>query len=346
MTNFPLRFGVIGAGRIGKIHAENLATRVPGAQVAAIADINLPAAQEVADCLHIDQVVSDYRAILDDPAIDAVAICSPTDTHAQMIVAAARARKHVFCEKPIDYDLLKVDQALEAVEQAGVKLQIGFNRRFDPNFSHVHSMVAEGKIGTPHILRITSRDPAPPPIEYVQASGGIFLDMTIHDFDMARFLMGCEVSEIYASGSVLVDPRIGSAGDIDTALIVLQFENGAIGAIDNSRQAVYGYDQRVEVFGSKGMVAANNNTSDNDVYADAEGVHSARPLYFFLERYKESFIEELRQFVACVQGDLPPAVTGLDGRIPVQMGIAARKSYLEKRPVKVFASEPISTDRA
>jgi len=191
MNHNMLRFGVIGAGRIGKIHAEVLATRLAGAQVAAIADVNLPAAQEAAARLHVPSAVADYHAILSDPSIDAVAICSSTDTHARLIVEAAQARKHIFCEKPIDYDLAKIDQALGAVEKAGVKLQIGFNRRFDPNFRKVREMVAEGKIGKPHILRITSRDPAPPPIEYVKVSGGIFLDMTIHDFDMARYLMGC-----------------------------------------------------------------------------------------------------------------------------------------------------------
>ena len=336
MNHNMLRFGVIGAGRIGKIHAEVLATRLAGAQVAAIADVNLPAAQEAAARLHVPSAVADYHAILSDPSIDAVAICSSTDTHARLIVEAAQARKHIFCEKPIDYDLAKIDQALEAVEKAGVKLQIGFNRRFDPNFRKVREMVAEGKIGKPHILRITSRDPAPPPIEYVKVSGGIFLDMTIHDFDMARYLMGCEVVEVYVAGGVLVDAKIGEAGDIDTALIVLHFENGAVGSIDNSSQAVYGYDQRVEVFGSGGMVAANNNTPDNDVYANADGVHSAKPLYFFLERYMDSFIEEMRQFVASLQTGATPPVTGLDGRIPVLMGMAAKKSYQERRPVRVF----------
>jgi len=331
-----LRFGVIGAGRIGKIHAENLAYRIPGACVTAIADINLPAAKETANRLQIPNALEDYHAILTDPSIDAIAICSSTDTHARLVIEAAIAGKHIFCEKPIDHDLEKIDDALQAVEKAGVKLQVGFNRRYDPNFHKIYSMVAEGKIGSPHILRITSRDPAPPPMEYIRVSGGIFLDMTCHDFDMARYLMGCEVEEIFVAGSVMVDTEIGKAGDIDTAIIVLRFENGAVGSIDNSRQAVYGYDQRVEIFGSGGMLAANNNTPDNSVYSNADGVHSAKPLYFFLERYMESFIAEMNQFVACLQNDTPPSVTGIDGRIAVLMGIAAKKSYLEKRPVRVF----------
>jgi myo-inositol 2-dehydrogenase / D-chiro-inositol 1-dehydrogenase len=336
MNDNTIQFGVIGAGRMGKIHAENLETRIPGTRVAAISDINLPAAQETANRLKIPLAIADYQAVLEDPEIDAIAICSSTDTHVRIIISAALAGKHIFCEKPIHHELALIDQALEAVERAGVKLQIGFNRRFDPNFMKIHAMVGEGKIGKPHILRITSRDPAPPPIEYIQVSGGIFLDMTIHDFDMARYLMGCEVEQIYVAGSTLVDPEISKAGDIDTALTVLHFENGAIGTIDNSRKAVYGYDQRVEVFGSEGMIAANNNAPDNDIYANADGIHSSKPLYFFLERYKESYIEEMRQFAACILSGTQPLVTGYDGRISVLMGIAAKRSYLEKRPIKVF----------
>ena len=334
-TKNNLRFGVIGAGRIGKIHAENLATRIPGVQVAAIADVDLKAAQELAARLHVPVALDDYLAILSDPTIDAVAICSSTDTHARIIIEAAQAGRHIFCEKPIDHDLSKIDAALEAVEKAGVKLQIGFNRRFDPNFRKVRAMVAEGKIGDPHILRITSRDPAPPPVSYVKVSGGMFLDMTIHDFDMARYLCGSEVEEVYVAAGVMVDPGIGEAGDVDTAVITLRFANGAIGTIDNSRKAIYGYDQRVEVFGSGGMVQAHNNTPDNDVYFSADGVQSAKPLYFFLERYMASFIAELKDFVQSIRDDTIPPVTGIDGRIPVVIGMAAKKSYLEHRPVKL-----------
>jgi len=331
----PVCIGVIGAGRIGKIHAENLATRIPGARVAAIADPVLAAAEETAARLHIPVVASDYHAILEAPDIDAVAICSSTDTHARIIIEAADAGKHIFCEKPIAYDLAKIDQALQAVEKAGVNLQIGFNRRFDPNFRRVRQMIAEGKVGEVHILRITSRDPAPPPIEYVKVSGGMFYDMTIHDFDMARFLTGSEVEEVYAEAAVRVDPHIGEAGDIDTAVVTLRFANGAIGTIDNSRKAVYGYDQRVEVFGSGGMIAVTNNTPDTHVYSNAEGVHSAKPLYFFLERYMESFITEMKDFLSCVQQGCQASVTGLDGRAPVVMAKAATLSYKERRPVKL-----------
>jgi myo-inositol 2-dehydrogenase/D-chiro-inositol 1-dehydrogenase len=334
----PIRVGVIGAGRIGKIHAENLALRIPGATVAAIADVNLKAAEGLADALRAPVAVADYPEVLQDPTLDAVAICSSTDTHAHLIIASALAGKHIFCEKPIDFDLARIDQALEAVRKAGVKLQIGFNRRFDPNFRKVRELVAAGKIGEPHILRITSRDPQPPPIAYVRVSGGIFLDMTIHDFDMARYLIGSEVEEIYAAGSVLVDPRIGEAGDLDTAIITLRFKNGVIAAIDNSRQAVYGYDQRVEVFGSRGMVAVSNCTPDNVVYSNGEAVQTAKPLYFFLERYADSFLAEMKAFIESIQTDTAPPVAGADGRMTTVMGLAARNSYLEQRPVRLAES--------
>lgn len=334
-TSESLTFGVIGAGRIGKIHAANLAGAIPGARLGAVADVDLQAAQALAEQHHVSSVSRDYRELLANPELDAVAICSATDTHSQFIQEAAQAGKHIFCEKPIDFDLTRIDAALQAVEQAGVKFQVGFNRRFDPNFRKVRDLVAAGKIGQPHLLRITSRDPAPPPLEYVKSSGGIFLDMTIHDFDMARFLMGSEAIEVFAAGAVLVDPRIGEVGDKDTALITLRFENGAIGAIDNSRQAVYGYDQRVEVFGSGGMAATGNQTPDRHSYSNAEGVHGPLPLYFFLERYMESYRAEVQAFADSVLHDRTPEVTGEDGRIPVVMGLAARKSAEENRPVQL-----------
>ena len=328
-----IQVGVIGAGRIGALHVRHLATRIPGATVAAIADINVEAAQATAAQWRIPTISADYSELLAHPDIDAVAICSSTDTHAQIIQEAAAAGKHIFCEKPIDFDLDKIDRALAAVAAAGVKLQIGFNRRFDANFRQVYDLVRAGRIGTPHILRITSRDPAPPPLSYLKVSGGIFLDMTIHDFDMARYLMGSEAEEIFAAGGVMVDPQIGGVGDIDTAVITLRFANGAIGAIDNSRRAVYGYDQRVEVFGSAGMVTVANNTPDTHVYSNADGVHAAKPLYFFLERYSDSFVAEMSAFVESIRQDTTPTVTGQDGRIPVVMALAAKKSYQENRPV-------------
>ncbi|GMR10278.1 MAG: inositol 2-dehydrogenase [Anaerolineae bacterium] len=335
-----LNVGLVGAGRIGRIHAENLANRIPNARLAAVADIDLEAAQSLAAHLNIETAVSDYTQLLDQKDLQAVVISSATDTHAQIIKEAASAGKHIFCEKPLDFELSRIDDALEAVEAAGVKLQVGFNRRFDPNFRKVREMAAEGKIGEPQILRITSRDPEPPPLEYVKASGGIFLDMTIHDFDMARYITGSEVEEVYVIGAVMIDPKIGEAGDLDTVIITLRFESGVIGTIDNSRKAVYGYDQRVELFGSEGMISTDNETPDRHSYSNADGVQKPLPLYFFLERYTESYLREMRSFVDSVQNGTPPEVTGADGRAPVAIGLAARKSYEENRPVAIQEITP------
>ncbi len=331
----PINVGVIGVGRIGKLHAENLAYRIPAASILAVADIQEDAARQAAARLNIPAACADYHDILSNRDIDAVIICSATDTHAKIIEEAAAARKHIFCEKPIDLDLKRIDQALAAVKKAGVKLQVGFNRRYDSNFRQVHDTVKAGKIGEPHLLRITSRDPAPPPLSYVKVSGGIFLDMTIHDFDMARYLVGSEVTELFAAGGVLVDPEIGKAGDIDTAVTTLRFENGAIGVIDNSRKAVYGYDQRAEVFGSGGAIASGNNAPYNALLSDATGVHGPLPLYFFLERYNDSYVAEMREFIDCIKNNAAPTVTGVDARKATVIGLAARKSSQENHVVKI-----------
>lgn len=335
MSSERINFGIIGAGRIGKVHAETLAFRLPEARVMAIADVRREAAQAVADRCGIPVVAESADEILADPRIRAVLICSSTDTHAELIVRAAQAGKQIFCEKPIAHDLSQIDCALAAVKAAGVKLQIGFNRRFDANFARVRSAVVRGEIGTPRLLHIISRDPSPPPISYVRVSGGMFMDMTIHDFDMARFLTGDEVEEIYTAGGVMVDPEIGDAGDLDTALIVLRFRNGVIGTIDNSRQAAYGYDQRVEILGSKGKIATENCYPNEAVISTGTHVGRDLPLNFFMDRYIESFACELRCFVDALREDRPTAVTGMDGRIPVVMGLAARKSYDEHRPVRL-----------
>jgi len=330
-----IQIGLIGAGRIGRVHTETVANCIPDANILAVADVFEEAAQKCAADFRIPSFYKDHHEILENSDIEAVLICSSTDTHAQFIKEAAEAGKHIFCEKPIDHNLQKIDRALEAVEKAGVKLQIGFNRRFDPSFKRVRDAVSAGEIGTPHLVRITSRDPEPPPLDYIKISGGIFLDMTIHDFDMARYLIDSEVDEIYATGGVMVDPAIGEAGDIDTAVIVLRYANGAIGVIDNSRKAIYGYDQRVEVFGSGGGIVVSNQTPDLAVLSDADGVHSSKPLHFIIERYTESYVAEMQEFIDSVREDKTPSVTGLDGRIPVVMGLAAWKSYRENRPVKL-----------
>jgi myo-inositol 2-dehydrogenase/D-chiro-inositol 1-dehydrogenase len=330
-----VKVGVIGAGRIGRLHLENLAHRIPQAEVVAVSDVSIAAAESCAVDLGIGRVEKDYRALLADRDIEAVLICSSTNTHAEMIIEAAARKKHVFCEKPIALDLPTIDRALAAVKASGVKLQIGFNRRFDSNHLRLAKLIREGKIGDVHILRITSRDPAPPPMEYVKVSGGIFLDMMIHDFDLARYLLGSEVEEVFTMGAVRVEPAIGKAGDLDTAVVSLRFANGAIGTIDNSRKAVYGYDQRVEVFGSKGMLQGENKTPTNTLVSGAEGIVADLPLYFFLERYADSFVLEMSEFVKCIVEGGEPSVSGIDGRLSVGIGMAARRSHDEHRPVKV-----------
>lgn len=335
-----LNVGIIGAGRIGRVHAETLAFRIPEARVASITDIRREAAEAAAASFGIPAVAGSAEELLASPEVEAVIICSSTDTHADLIVRAAKAGKHVFCEKPVDHSLEKIDRALEAAARAGVKLQVGFNRRFDANFARVRRAVVEGEIGTPHLMHIISRDPAPPPAEYAAASGGMFLDMTIHDFDMARFLTGDEVEEVYTAAGVMIDPEIGRAGDVDTALIVLRFRGGAIGTIDNSRKAVYGYDQRVEILGSRGSIATANCYPNEAVVSTATEIRRDLPLNFFMDRYTESFVEELRAFVRAVVDDTEPLVGGADGRVPVVMALAARKSYEENRPVRLAEVGP------
>lgn len=330
-----LNIGVIGAGRIGKVHAENLVTRVPNVEVLAIADVAEQVVLEAARRLHIPKATVNYREILANPDIQAVVICSATDTHSQIIIEAAQAGKHIFCEKPIDFDLGRIDKVLGAVEKAKVKLQIGFNRRFDANYARVKQAIVSGEIGDLHLLHIISRDPAPPPISYIKVSGGIFLDMSIHDLDMARFLTGSEATEIYTVAGVKVDPAIGEAGDVDTAVIVMKFANGVTVTIDNSRQAVYGYDQRVEAFGSGGAITTDNIYPNMATISTAQSIHRDLPLNFFMQRYTESYVNEMQAFVDAVVNDKPVPVTGNDGRVPVVMGLTARKSHDEKRPVRL-----------
>lgn len=330
-----LNIGIIGAGRIGKVHMQSITYNVPTARVLGITDVFKDGLQELADKYGIEKVYSDYKEMLSDKDIDAVLVCSSTDTHADISIEAAQAGKHVFCEKPVDLTPEKVKAVIDAVEKAGVKLQVGFNRRFDHNFAHVRSLINEGKVGNLELIKITSRDPEPPPAEYAAVSGGMFLDMTIHDFDMARFLAGADVTEVYASATCLVDPAIGEAGDVDTAIINLKFENGALGVIDNSRRAAYGYDQRIEVFGSLGAAMASNDTPTNVTVMNSEGVTTDKPLYFFLERYMQSFRDEMVQFVDAVLNDKPTPTTGLDGLNSILVALAAKKSVKEGRPVKI-----------
>ena len=323
--------GVIGAGRIGKLHSVNL-LKMPEAYLKMITD---PYMDEAWAENHGLKVSPDLETILSDDEIEGVLILSPSNLHADQIMQAAKARKHIFCEKPIALDPDIIINVLNVVEEQGVKLQVGFNRRFDPDFKRLKQAVDCGKIGRLYFIKITSRDPAPPPLEYIQSSGGIFLDMTIHDFDMVRYLSGSDVYEVYAAGAVLIDQVFADAGDVDTAVTTLKLKSGALAVIDNSRQAVYGYDQRIEVFGSKGSITAENNTATRTILTVSEGVISDKPLDFFLERYRESYRVEIQEFVRAIREDLETPVSGIDGLKPILIGRAAQRSLDEGKPIKV-----------
>jgi myo-inositol 2-dehydrogenase/D-chiro-inositol 1-dehydrogenase len=327
-----LEIAVIGAGRIGQIHARNVA-RHPGAHLRWITDVNRTAAEALAKELGAD-VAADAAQAIGDKAVNAVVICSPTDTHAELIEAAAKAGKAIFCEKPIDLSLERVDRCLDTVRKARVTMMIGFNRRFDTSFAAVHAGIRSGKIGTLETLIITSRDPGPPPIGYIKQSGGLFRDMMIHDFDLARWMLGEAPTEVYAVASNLVDPEIGKVGDIDTAMVVLKTKSGCIAQISNSRRAVYGYDQRVEAFGSKGMLQAGNQTATTVTFSGEPGVTGDKPLHFFLERYAEAYRAELQHFVDCCLGKAKPATSIEDGRNAIALAEAAVQSLKTGQPVK------------
>jgi myo-inositol 2-dehydrogenase/D-chiro-inositol 1-dehydrogenase len=327
-----LRFAQFGAGRIGAIHAANLAI-LPQAQLLHVVDVNGDAARGLAT-RHGAQV-SDVGTALRDPNVDAVIIASSTDTHADLAIAAARAGKAIFCEKPIDLSLRRVDACLAAVKKAGVPMFVGFNRRFDPSFSALHARIRGGAVGNVEQVIITSRDPGLPPISYIKVSGGQFRDMTIHDFDMARWLLGEEPVELFAYGSCLVDPAVAKAGDTDSAMILLKTASGRLCHINNSRRATYGYDQRIEVHGSKGRLMAGNRTATTVELADDVGVGTDKPLHFFLERYAEAYRTELAAFVDAVVAKKPLPVTAEDGRQAIVLAEAAVKSLKTGRAVKI-----------
>lgn len=332
-----LNIGIIGAGRIGKVHLESISYHVKNATVTAMADPFMnEETEKLIKSYGVSKVTKDYKDILNDKDIDAVLVCSSTDTHAAISIEAINAGKHVFCEKPVDHSIEKIQAVADALkEHPNIKFQVGFNRRFDHNFAAIRKAYDDGKIGEAHILKITSRDPEPPNPAYIKVSGGIFLDMTIHDFDMACFLTDSDVEELYVNSAVLVDPAIGEQGDVDTAIITMKMANGALAVIDNSRKAAYGYDQRAELFGSKGMVATSNDTVSSAVISNADGVTGEKPLFFFLERYMGSFSEEMRQFTEAVINDTEVPVGIHAGLQSVKIGLAARKSVEEHRPVKI-----------
>lgn len=331
-----ITLGLFGAGRIGRLHAENIMNNFRNVRIKTLADVFMNDDMECwAKSIGIEQCTKEPEDIFSDAEINAILICSSSDTHAEFIIRACSAGKDIFCEKPIDHDIDRILEALDAVKKSGVKLQVGFVRRFDHNHRKVFETVRDGKIGDPHIIKIVSRDPAPPPIEYLKRSGGLFYDQSIHDLDMARFLSGSEVDEVYAAANVLVDEEIGNIGDVDTALITLKMRNGALALIDNSRKAVYGYDQRSEVFGSKGCIMAENDVPNTTKLSTEDGVISEKPPWFFLERYNKAFIEEIKNFIDMLINDTEPEVTGHDGLVSVYIAKAATLSMKENRPVKM-----------
>lgn len=320
--------GIVGVGRIGRLHAENMIHRA-GIQLVGVSDVQVnQALLEWSKPLQLSIVTDSYMELIEDERVDAVFICSPTNTHVDIIRAAAAKRKHIFCEKPVSFNYQETKEVLELVQEAGIVFQVGFNRRFDHNFSKVRDLINEKKIGEPHIIKITSRDPAPPPASYIEASGGMFMDMSIHDFDMARFLSGSEVETVFAQGAVLVDSEIGKLGDIDTAIITLRFANGALGVIDNSRKAVYGYDQRVEVFGSKGSISVENELPTTVKISSESAIVTDHPQYFFLDRYVGSYKTELEHFIVSIVKGTAPLVSAHDGYQAERLAYAAKQSLL------------------
>ena len=329
-----LRIGVLGTGKIGRLHLESVMHRIAEAQVVHVADPYMT--DEIRSWLTdngVQTLSDDASAVFNDPEVEAVMICSPTDMHVDHLIAAAQAKKHIFCEKPVHFDLEKILETLKVVKDAKVKFQIGFNRRFDHNFKRIHEEVQSGVIGEPHVIKITSRDPAPPPVGYLKSSGGIFMDQMIHDFDMIRYLSGREVVSVYARGAVRIDPVIGELGDVDTAVVTLEFDDGTLGIIDNSRQAVYGYDQRAEVFGSKGCLVADNDSATRVSLFTKESVQTDTPPYFFLQRYFDAYVEEMKYFVQAVLEDTEPLCSFYDAILPVVIAKAAKQSLQENRPV-------------
>ena len=327
-----IRFGLLGAGRIGKVHAKAV-TGDADAKLVAVADAMPAAAQAIADQYGCE--VRSIEAIEAATDIDAVVICTPTDTHADLIERFARAGKAIFCEKPIDLDINRVKACLDVVRQTKAVLMVGFNRRFDPHFRAVKAEIDRGAIGAVEMVVITSRDPGAPPVEYIKRSGGIFRDMTIHDFDMARFLLGEEVAEVSAQASVLVDPAIGTAGDFDSAQVMLRTASGKMAVISNSRRATYGYDQRIEVHGAAGMVAAENQRPVSIEVANASG-YTRPPLHdFFMTRYTEAYAAEIATFIAAIGGKTAVTPTGEDGLLGLALAEAALKSVAEGRTVKL-----------
>ena len=338
-----VRFGLLGAGRIGKVHAKAISSN-PKAELVAVADAMANAAHELAG--QYGCAARNVEAILSASDIDAVVICTPTDTHADLIEQFSRAGKAIFCEKPIDLGVERVKACLKVVDAAGATLMVGFNRRFDPHFQAVKDVVERGEIGAVEMVTIVSRDPGAPPVDYIKRSGGIFRDMTIHDFDIARWLLGEDIETVTAQASVLVDPAIGTAGDYDSVSVMLSTASGKHATISNSRRATYGYDQRIEVHGSKGAVSAENQRPVSIEVANAGG-YTKPPLHdFFMTRYTEAYAREISAFVEAVESKSPARPSGIDGLIALALADAALKSVKEGRAVKVSEITGALADRS
>ncbi|GLR67133.1 inositol 2-dehydrogenase [Acidocella aquatica] len=330
-----LKIALIGAGRIGRVHAANLAL-LENAQLTVVSDAIEAAAIDLAGRYGV-RATTDAAAAIASPDVDAVLVCSSTDTHAEMILAAVRAGKPVFCEKPVDMSADGIRAVLAGVAAAKGMLMVGFNRRFDPNFREVQNRIANGAIGNVELVSIISKDPAPPPVSYIARSGGLFRDMMIHDFDMARFLLGEEPVEVHAVGSSLVDPAIGEAGDVDTAAVLLRTASGKIATITNSRRATFGYDQRIEVHGAVGMLSVGNQHVTTVSEANTRGYTADVAQLFFLERYNEAYRAELAAFIDCATTGKAPSPAGEDGLRAQMLADAATESVRTGLPVRLTA---------
>jgi myo-inositol 2-dehydrogenase/D-chiro-inositol 1-dehydrogenase len=329
-----MNVGLLGAGRIGQVHAVNIAGH-PRSRLAAVSDVYAEAAEALGRAYGAE--VRDSADIIADPSIDAVLIATSTDTHSDLIEAAASAGKAILCEKPVDLSLERAKACLVQTQDSGAPIMIGFNRRFDAQFAAVQAASATGEIGKPELLSITSFDPAPPPVSYIKVSGGLFRDMMIHDFDMAHFVMGALPVTIHATGAALVDPEIGAAGDVDTAAVTMTYGDGRIAVIKNSRRAVYGYDQRLELLGSEGLLQVQNMPESNVVKASTAGVVSAKPVHFFLERYMPAYATEWDRFVTAIEEETAMPVTLADGVAALACAEAATQSLHSGAPVALAA---------
>lgn len=330
-----VKIGIIGAGRIGKFHIENISQLDEMFEIVAVADAFSTELESLKTRYHIKNVYKNYTEILSDSDVDAVLICSPTDTHAQIAIEAAKAKKQIFLEKPIDHDIDRIKEVIKEVEKNNVKLQVGFNRRFDHNFKTIQQQITDNKIGKLQLVKVTSRDPEPPSADYIKSSGGLFMDMTIHDFDMVRYLAQSEVVAVEVFGGNLVNDEIKQTGDIDTAVINLRFANGALGQIDNCRAAAYGYDQRAEVLGNKGQVIAYNDQKSNTELYTAEGVEKEVLPHFFLDRYKDAYRDEFKEFYQAISEDRKPSVNETDGLKAVEIAKACQMSFKEHKEIKI-----------